>query len=561
VTDLLALIDDAIDFGNRRIAKVETDAARSRRDEVQARVMPGLVKAIEEYFVGLAGRLGVVDFEGSIAKAPFLAAADWNAENSLLLKAMLPAYNEMLSSGLYTTYEQVATAATAFGDVNFNLPKANIAVAGSLSLGDYDLSIRDQLGQRIVGITETTRAQVEGIVARGVEQGLSPKRIANGTLQFDGIKQYVAQTYRNRAYVIALTETASAYNLGQLQGYRQAGIEKVRIFDGDDCGWTSHDDPDRASGSVRTLAEAQAYPTAHPNCQRSWSPYFEGIEQTPATAQGDGAVDLGDGVSFVPAKPTPSPTVGQPPPSPSPTTAQTLTTRAPQAGEFREAVDSSLSFGDFDRAARVWAQSWQDDIAARRLSDPKLPGRYPSDPAKSALDELRDYTGGGHRRVNSAARGTWEETFGEKPTEAVLRTQFERADRISSTMRPVADDVKVYRGTHVDQFGLDVDAATHAQVMETLKPGARFIEDGFSSTSIHPKSAFSTKSNNAVRLTIEVPKGTRAAYVDDISQYQGERELLLDKGREYVVRSIDAVQLPYGAGDMYYYDVVLQVVA
>jgi hypothetical protein len=43
-------------------------------------------------------------------------------------------------------------------------------------------------------------------------------------------------------------------------------------FDGDDCGWTSHDDPDKADGTIRTLDEASDYPLPHPNCVRGWTP-------------------------------------------------------------------------------------------------------------------------------------------------------------------------------------------------------------------------------------------------------------------------------------------------
>lgn len=272
--DILDALDDAIAFTGRRIAKVETDGARVYRDELQALVMPGFVAALETYFLGLAVRLGA----GRIAKAaPFDDVLDWAAEENRLRQVMRQPVEEMLTGGTRQAEAMLATVAST------QLPHA---LRGSLSLGDYDLSIRDQIGRRIVAINEVTRARVEGIVAQGVERGLSPAKIARGTKEFDGIRSYVAQTYKNRARVIALTETANAYNLGQVQGYRAAGVEKVRIFDGDGCGWRSHDDPDGAAGSIRTLEEAEYQPTAHPNCQRSWAPYFEWEEQTYASAEG-----------------------------------------------------------------------------------------------------------------------------------------------------------------------------------------------------------------------------------------------------------------------------------
>ena len=39
------------------------------------------------------------------------------------------------------------------------------------------------------------------------------------------------------------------------------------------CGWSEHDDDDKADGSIRTLEEYEATPISHPNCLRSAAPY------------------------------------------------------------------------------------------------------------------------------------------------------------------------------------------------------------------------------------------------------------------------------------------------
>jgi hypothetical protein len=49
-------------------------------------------------------------------------------------------------------------------------------------------------------------------------------------------------------------------------------IVGMRCTDGDDCGVTSHDDPEKANGREFTLEEAEAYPLAHPNCVRQFTP-------------------------------------------------------------------------------------------------------------------------------------------------------------------------------------------------------------------------------------------------------------------------------------------------
>lgn len=41
------------------------------------------------------------------------------------------------------------------------------------------------------------------------------------------------------------------------------------------CGWTSHDDPDAAHGSIRDLDDFEEYPISHPNCVRAGAPFID----------------------------------------------------------------------------------------------------------------------------------------------------------------------------------------------------------------------------------------------------------------------------------------------
>lgn len=52
----------------------------------------------------------------------------------------------------------------------------------------------------------------------------------------------------------------------------ELGTEFVEIRDGANCGWTSHDDPDRANRTVRTVQDALAHPTSHAHCVRELLP-------------------------------------------------------------------------------------------------------------------------------------------------------------------------------------------------------------------------------------------------------------------------------------------------
>ncbi|WP_329126030.1 hypothetical protein [Streptomyces sp. NBC_01353] len=52
----------------------------------------------------------------------------------------------------------------------------------------------------------------------------------------------------------------------------QLGCDWMEVRDGPDCGWQSHQDPDRAHGTLRTVQDALAHPVAHANCQRQFYP-------------------------------------------------------------------------------------------------------------------------------------------------------------------------------------------------------------------------------------------------------------------------------------------------
>lgn len=74
------------------------------------------------------------------------------------------------------------------------------------------------------------------------------------------------------AEMVVRTKTAEAYQEGGLNQGERLGVDWWEILDGPECGWTSHDDPRKATGMIVPLAEARAYPIAHPNCRRVATP-------------------------------------------------------------------------------------------------------------------------------------------------------------------------------------------------------------------------------------------------------------------------------------------------
>ncbi|MEU6346816.1 hypothetical protein ABZ883_38380 [Streptomyces sp. NPDC046977] len=74
------------------------------------------------------------------------------------------------------------------------------------------------------------------------------------------------------AEAATLAKSAVAYNAGTLHRAREAGVRWMVVFDGAGCGWTSHKDADKATGTVRTVEEAAACPISHPRCTRAFGP-------------------------------------------------------------------------------------------------------------------------------------------------------------------------------------------------------------------------------------------------------------------------------------------------
>ena len=137
-----------------------------------------------------------------------------------------------------------------------------------LAKSDAVKGMLDQIGERIKDIDDTTRARVGGYIERGRREGMSIEQMRK-LIEADPSGAFSA----TRARLIARTESAVAFNRSSVAGWSASGrVTHVNVRDGDACGWTHHESSDKANGSTRTLAEADAHPTAHPACLRVLMP-------------------------------------------------------------------------------------------------------------------------------------------------------------------------------------------------------------------------------------------------------------------------------------------------
>jgi hypothetical protein len=108
----------------------------------------------------------------------------------------------------------------------------------------------------------TARQAADRLEARLLKQGVDVVTYRDGS-------RVPVRTYVRMA---ARTKSAVAYNAGTLNGSVEVGVGWVEVFDGPECGWTFHDDEDKANRSIRSVADAGIHAIGHPNCRRAFGP-------------------------------------------------------------------------------------------------------------------------------------------------------------------------------------------------------------------------------------------------------------------------------------------------
>lgn len=122
---------------------------------------------------------------------------------------------------------------------------------------------KNRAADLVTRIRETTRERLNEVISRGISEGLGPQELKDAILEdFDFSV--------NRAKLIARTEMAFAYNAGQMDALKEAGIAAVKVLDGLSA---DSDEPCKAvNGKVISLQTAAFNLIQHPNCVRSFSP-------------------------------------------------------------------------------------------------------------------------------------------------------------------------------------------------------------------------------------------------------------------------------------------------
>jgi hypothetical protein len=162
--------------------------------------------------------------------------------------------------------EDLATVGRRFTAVDAVVELAAKQLAGDLHAAvDHYLLTARSLARELLRAASSTGTAREMEVA--LERTLRDRGLA-AVVYRDGSRHGLAE-YSRMAARTALAET---WQRATFAAMRDVGAGWVEIVDGAGCGWTRHDDPDKANGSIRSVDDAESYPLAHPNCGRTAYP-------------------------------------------------------------------------------------------------------------------------------------------------------------------------------------------------------------------------------------------------------------------------------------------------
>lgn len=194
----------------------------------------GMGKGIEEDTVD------TVSLRLAIAEATV-----WDAGNSNAVKALL--------TSMAQSYETALAEQTR---------KAILEAIRGAESGESIASIAKRVKSMVSG-----REMYPGIYKEGYDAAKEA-----GATEEQAIRAGNSKAARYRAKLIAETETRTYQNQVTLESYEKGGVQKVKVTDGDGCGWKDHSDPDKAHNTTRLLTDARKYALAHPQCRRRFYP-------------------------------------------------------------------------------------------------------------------------------------------------------------------------------------------------------------------------------------------------------------------------------------------------
>lgn len=184
---------------------------------------------------------------------------------------------------------------------------------------------------------------------------------------------------------------------------------------------------------------------------------------------------------------------------------------ASDIGRKKSAFDKNIWIDKLKKNIVSKMDDWTDDFV-KAISVAEKNGIY-------------KYTGSAYDRMNEYLRG--------------LRKNTPFLDEIKNATSALKkaklpEEVITRRGSGYNMLdSLGFGQATKSNKSKFI--GKQVIDKGFTSTSPSPSGGFSGN----IEYIIKVPKGSQAMYIDSISRYSGEQELLIQRGAQFKIEEIE----------------------
>lgn len=142
---------------------------------------------------------------------------------------------------------------------------------------------------------------------------------------------------------------------------------------------------------------------------------------------------------------------------------------------------------------------------------------------------LQNYTDKGYIAINGYLRGKSEKTDNS------VKQKIREIDSVMKKMK-TKSDMTVYRGVSSDvSMGRTGTGKSLSQYSDQELIGKHLFDGAFVSTSVQENSAF----KRDTMLVISVPAGAHGIYLGDISLYKKQKEFLLDRNQDFIVRRVE----------------------
>jgi len=172
------------------------------------------------------------------------------------------------------------------------------------------------------------------------------------------------------------------------------------------------------------------------------------------------------------------------------------------------------------------ATKWVESIRKNNLHEMD---KWTDDWLKTITDTeksgVRTYTGSAYNDMNSYLRGFKSKTSYKKEIEA-CKSALSKASLPRETI--------VRRGSGYNMLN-SLNLGNVTPENKTKFIGAIVQDNGFVSTSPASSGGFS----GSIEYVIRLPQGSQAMYVDSISRFQGEQELLINCGGKYMIEDVE----------------------